>query len=56
MLPGFTWLTVSSFLLGLVETGVYGALAGLLYTALYNYFERRVHRGLSRGVSAKRAA
>jgi hypothetical protein len=56
MLPGFTWLTISSFLLGLVESGVYGAFAGLLFTALYNYFERRAHRDLGRGVSAKRAA
>ena len=56
MLPGFTWLTISSFLLGLVESGVYGAFAGLLFTALYNYFERRAHRGLSRGVRATRAA
>jgi hypothetical protein len=40
ILPGFTWLTMPSFLLGVTETAVYGAWAGVLFTALYNYFAR----------------
>jgi hypothetical protein len=38
VLPGFTWLTYPSFVLGLVETLVYGAYAGALYTMLHNTF------------------
>jgi hypothetical protein len=41
MLPGFKWLSVGSFVLGLVEASLYGAWAGLLYSTLYNYFSRR---------------
>ena len=56
VLPGFGWLTVWSFVLGLIETAFYGAAAGLLYTTLYNYFGRRVDRAASRRVTAARAA
>lgn len=38
ILPGFTWLTYPSFILGLVEALVYGAYAGALYTVLHNTF------------------
>jgi len=31
ILPGFKWLTLGSFLLGLVETAIYGAYAGALF-------------------------
>jgi len=44
LLPGFKWIGLGSFLLGLVETAIYGAWAGLLYSALYNYFVRRAGR------------
>ena len=30
--PGFTWLTPSGFLIGLVESFLYGAYAGLAFT------------------------
>ncbi len=40
-LPGFKWLSVGSFFLGLVESFLYGAYAGLVFTPLYNYFSRR---------------
>src|SRR5450830_1124478 len=36
LLPGFTWLTWSSFLLGLVETFLYGIYIGLVFAPLYN--------------------
>ena len=41
ILPGFTWLTIPTFVLGVIETALYGAWAGLLFSVLYNYFARR---------------
>lgn len=38
ILPGFSWLTYPSFVLGLVEAVVYGAYAGALYAVLHNTF------------------
>lgn len=43
-LPGFTWLTFGSFVLGLVETIVYGLFFGLVFAPLYNFFLTRVWR------------
>jgi hypothetical protein len=40
-LPGFRWLSPSTFLLGLAETFLYGAYAGLLFAPIYNFFCRR---------------
>ena len=56
-LPGFRWLTAASFVLGVIETTLYGAWGGLLYTALYNYFARRADRAAAgRRVPGVRAA
>lgn len=41
LLPGFTWLTPSSFLLGLAESFVWGLLAGIIFVPIYNYFAGR---------------
>ncbi len=41
MLPGFRWLSVGSFVLGLVESFLYGAYAGLVFVPLYNFVARR---------------
>ena len=41
VLPGFKWLTLPSFLIGLVESFLYGAYAGLIYVPVYNFFARR---------------
>ncbi|MBI4609647.1 MAG: hypothetical protein HY726_11635 [Candidatus Rokubacteria bacterium] len=41
LLPGFKWLSVRSFLLGLVESFLYGVYAGLVYVPLYNGLHRR---------------
>jgi hypothetical protein len=41
MLPGFKWLSFGSFLLGIVETFLYGAYLGLVFTVIYNAVERR---------------
>lgn len=38
MLPGFHWLSFGSFLLGLVETFLYGAYIGLVFVPIYNVF------------------
>ena len=38
LLPGFTWLSWPSFLLGLVETFLYGIYIGLVFVPLYNVF------------------
>ena len=41
VLPAFRWLTGWGFLLGLVESFLYGVYAGLVYVPLYNFFARR---------------
>ena len=39
-LPGFSWLTWSSFFLGLCESFAYGFYAGIVFVPLYNFFAR----------------
>ena len=41
LLPGFTWLTWPSFLLGLVESFMYGWYVALIFGPLFNFFARR---------------
>ena len=41
VLPGFRWLTLGSFLLGVAETLVYGAYAGFVFTLIHNAVLRR---------------
>ena len=40
-LPGFKWLTLAGFGVGLVESSLYGALAGLGFVTIYNVLQRR---------------
>jgi hypothetical protein len=40
MLPGFQWLTLLGFAIGLVESFLYGAYAGVVFTPIYNRFNR----------------
>jgi hypothetical protein len=40
-LPGFKWLSIGSFLIGLAESFLYGAYAGLVYTPIYNLYNRK---------------
>ena len=47
VLPGFKWLTLPSFAIGMVESFLYGAYAGLVYVPVYNFFARRFHPGIS---------
>ena len=41
VLPGFRWLTWKGFLVGFVESFVYGVYAGLTFGSIYNLFRRR---------------
>lgn len=38
LLPGFTWLSWPSFLLGLTESFAYGWYVALVFGPLYNFF------------------
>jgi hypothetical protein len=42
LLPGFTWLSWPSFLLGLVESFAYGWYVALIFAPLYNFFAARL--------------
>lgn len=44
LLPGFTWLSWPSFLLGLVESYGYGWYITLIWVPLYNVFNARAGR------------
>ena len=41
LLPGFTWLTWQSFLLGLLEAFFLGFYFGMVFVPLYNFFHHR---------------
>ena len=47
ILPAFKWLTIGGFFLGLLESFLFGAYAGLVFVPVYNFLNRRW------GVSAK---
>ena len=40
ILPGFTWLTPGSIVLGLVEAFLFGFYVAVIFVPLFNYFER----------------
>ncbi len=40
-LPGFRWLTPLGFVIGLVESFLYGVYTGLIFTPIYNVLWRR---------------
>jgi len=44
LLPGFTWISWSSFLLGLVESSAYGWYVALVFGPLFNFFAARSQR------------
>ena len=46
-LPGFTWISWGSYVLGLVETTLYGAVAAVLFVLLHNFFARRAPRDVT---------
>ena len=45
VLPGFRWLTLGGFLIGLLESFLYGVYAGLVFTPIYNALSRRLTGG-----------
>ncbi len=51
VLPGFTWLSWPMFLLGLVESILWGIYAGLVFGPIYNLVDRRW--GLDTGAEAE---
>src|SRR5438445_572285 len=42
VLPGFRWLSLGAFVLGLVESFLYGAYTGLVFVSIYTAVARRV--------------
>ena len=41
VLPGFQWLTPTGFLIGLIESFLYGVYVGLVYGTIHNVLTRR---------------
>lgn len=41
VLPGFKWLTFWGFILGLIESFLYGVYAGLVFVPIYNFFYKK---------------
>lgn len=41
VLPAFRWLTFWGFILGLVESFLYGVYVGLVFVPVYNFINRR---------------
>ncbi len=41
LLPGFEWLTLKGFLIGLVESYAYGWYIALVWVPLHNFFLKR---------------
>lgn len=41
LLPGFSWLSWSSLLIGLVESFAYGWYVAVVFAPLYNFFTAR---------------
>ena len=41
LLPAFKWLTFPGFVLGLLESFLYGAYVGLVFVPIYNALSRR---------------
>jgi len=42
VLPAFRWLTFGGFLLGIVESFLYGAYIGIVFVPIYNFMNRKV--------------
>jgi hypothetical protein len=43
-LPAFKWLTLSGFLLGLVESFLYGIYTGVIFVPVYNFLNRKLRK------------
>ncbi len=40
ILPGFKWISFSSFIFGLIDSVLIGAYTGLVFTPIYNFFNK----------------
>ena len=56
VLPGFEWISLGAFALGLAESFFFGAYAGLLFALLYNFFSRRFAAVPRAGLSINKVA
>lgn len=41
VLPAFKWLTLGGFVLGIVESFLYGVYIGIVFVPIYNFISRR---------------
>ncbi|MEW6001664.1 MAG: DUF5676 family membrane protein [Nitrospirota bacterium] len=41
ILPAFKWLTFGGFILGLVESFLYGVYIGIVFVPIYNFISKR---------------
>lgn len=41
MLPAFKWISFGGFILGFVESFLYGAYIGIVFVPIYNYLDKR---------------
>ncbi len=41
VLPAFKWLTFAGFILGLVESFLYGVYVGIVFAPIYNFINKR---------------
>jgi len=41
VLPGFTWISLGSAILGLIESFLFGVYFGLIYVPIYNFLNRK---------------
>lgn len=44
VLPGFRWLSLGSFALGLAESLLFGVYFGVVYVPIHNFFSKRFAR------------
>ena len=42
VLPAFRWLTFGGFLLGIVESFLYGAYVGIVFVPIYNFLSKKI--------------
>jgi hypothetical protein len=54
LLPAFKWLTWWEFALGLAESFLYGAYAGLVFCPIYNALSRRFATGIDHSEARRR--
>lgn len=41
VLPGFKWISIGSFFLGLIESFAWGVYIGLVYVPIHNFYHKR---------------